>query len=208
VLAFGKLKVDLCDKCEQYKEELDRAKTEDACRRVMEVWNQHRTEADASYAVLKADMEAAVASWQGTKASDGHDRFAVHAKQVHAVKVVHPAVPYSTDNFVDALDYHVQDYFGNKTTPKLDIGEAYYRQKLPTFMFGIRDFTGQVLVYCYNARVANKGPNNVISAEWHYLRTRHSGARLHIAHYDRCAGQSNNLSTIRCRQQGADSRSC
>jgi hypothetical protein len=199
VLAFGKLKVDLCDKCEQFKIELDRATTEDACNKVLVVWNIHRLEADASYAILTADLQAAVESWAGTETSDGRDRFATHEKQVHAVRVEHPQGPYSIEfgNFVDALDYHVQDYFGNKVTPKLNIGEAYYRQKLPTFMFGIRDMTGQVVVYCYNARVANKGPNNVISAEWHYLRTRHSGARIHIAHYDRCAGQSNNFATIR-----------
>ena len=122
-----------------------------------------------------------------------------HNRQQHAVvldgnRIALKVKPMS----VNAVDTHVQDYAGNKIRPQLRDAEAYYRQKMPTVLFGIFDGPMQrMIVYGYNPRVAHKGPNNVISAENHYLRTRASGAKFHVSFFDRCAGQSNNIACMK-----------
>ena len=42
--------------------------------------------------------------------------------------------------------YQVQDALGNKVTPLVSVGEAYYRRKMPTYVYDIYDGASQ----CHN----------------------------------------------------------
>ena len=173
----------------------------------------------------------------------------IHKQQKHARKCEHPGKLDVSRLRRDIVGTHVQDFWGSTVTvctrtfhlvcaaeadlcvwfaqPKLNIGEAYFRQKQPTHFFCIVDAAGngeqgdRTVGYGYNSLVAHKvltphpcccaqtclmllplivarapqGPNNVISAVYHFLRTRGYLPRRQIAHFDRCAGQSNSAST-------------
>jgi hypothetical protein len=111
---------------------------------------------------------------------------------------VHPTQPANPLMTQDTIDMHTQDYIGNKVTPLLPVGEAYYRQKMPTYIFGMHDHVRQQhIAYMYNPRIGHKGPNNIISAEYHCYRAHSTGSKYHISHFDRCGGQSNNINCIK-----------
>ena len=71
VLAFGKPKVDLCDKCELYAKNCGLAKTALEYQKIADEWNKHKLEADASYHILKLDEDECRSSWAALEASMG-----------------------------------------------------------------------------------------------------------------------------------------
>ena len=198
-IAFGKPAVDQCDTCTQFQHKLNHAKHTAEYEGIATEWNKHRIEGDASYDILAQDQAFSVLTFGEAVAKSiipASVAFpAKHEMQTHALPTVHPVADVCEPMSVPASDMHIQDFWGNKTTPYLDVGEAYYRQKMNTYVFGINDarMGGQSIVYGYNPRVGHKGPNNVISAEYHYYRTYGVGAQAHVSHFDRCAGQSNNI---------------
>ena len=91
-----------------------------------------------------------------------------------------------------------QDFAGNLDTPMNHRGACYYLRRFDTRLYGVLGRSDQTSsMFFYNERIAGKGPDNVISAEFHHHRHFTSGARRLVKWQDRCCGQCNNNTTIR-----------
>ncbi len=99
-------------------------------------------------------------------------------------------------NTVDAVDVMHFDFQKNLPTPKLTVGDQFYKRLLWTYLFGIYSASTQFMVaYMWSEIVAKRGANDVISCLAHFLfRTPlgRSGAKWSIWWCDNCPGQNKN----------------
>jgi hypothetical protein len=99
-------------------------------------------------------------------------------------------------NSVDAVDVMHFDFQKNLPTPKLVVGDQFYKRLLWTYLFGIYSASTQIMVaFMWSELVARRGPNDVISCLAHFIFCTvigRSGAKHSIWWCDNCPGQNKN----------------
>ena len=99
-------------------------------------------------------------------------------------------------NTVDAVDVVHFDFQKNLPTPKLTVGDQFYKRLLWTFLFGVYTASSQIMVaYMWNELVAKRGANDDISCLAHFIFQTplgRSGAKWSIWWCDNCPGQNKN----------------
>ena len=97
-------------------------------------------------------------------------------------------------NTVDAIDVFHFDFQQNLPTPKLTVGEQFYKRLLWTYLFGIFSASSKIMTaFMWHELLARRGANDVISCLAHFiLRTPagRTGAKWSIWWSDNCPGQN------------------
>lgn len=91
------------------------------------------------------------------------------------------------------------DYMQNLQLPEVPVQEAFYLRQLTYNVFNIHNLeTNQAVFYTYDETVAKKGPNEVCSFIWNYIRTYVDPKIKHFYLFsDGCPGQNKNHCVIR-----------
>ena len=117
-LRRGSPRVDTCDKCDCYNDKIAAETDEAEERRLQEEHHKHKVAADKAYKMQKADMARTEEDFP-----DGcWDNVVAGRVEFCSVK---------------GCETQVQDAGGNLRTPRLTVGEAYYKRILQTFNYDI-----------------------------------------------------------------------
>jgi hypothetical protein len=166
-LRFGHKKVDLCNTCESMRAAI--AATVDAQSQAEQqrVLMEHKKMGDSYYAARRDDDERTEREFQGWEFDSEADFCSVVF-----------------------METQCQDAAGNLRTPRLQVGEAYYKRILPTWCYGIHSrAANRSTMLFWNEVIGKKGANDVISAEhWHHMN-RGTGAKMLQLWFDKCGGQ-------------------
>ncbi|KAK3256726.1 hypothetical protein CYMTET_34153 [Cymbomonas tetramitiformis] len=176
-LSFGQVKVDTCDKCDNFKHRFAEAPAgSEIEKKVSAEWDEHRRGAYTSYDSRNADANTTNKYYPLPLANDEKPAF----------------------NSLKKVETQTQDFGGNLRTPKLTVGEAYYLRILATFCYSIfSQARRRTVLYFWNEKIAEKGANNCVSIE-HYQHLHYgSGATNLIKWYDGTFSQCNNGTMLR-----------
>ena len=176
-LCFGRLKIDTCDKCDNFKHALGNCEPgSPEERKVAASFASHKKQADESY--------------------DSRNHDTAKTRRDFPIPLCKDAKP--AYNSVKGIETQSQDFGGNLRTPRLTVGEAFYLRILPTFVYSIFSEARRCTVlYFWNEKIAEKGANNCVSVE-HYQHLNYPSGAVHLVKwYDGTYSQCNNGTMLR-----------
>jgi hypothetical protein len=178
-LRFGHVKVDTCETCDKYVHQL--SLTDDAAEsaKILEDQYLHHQKADNSYQIRRLDERR-------TEETMGRGWSELN-------------LPLESEFCeVDGVETMQQDAGGNWVTPRLTVQQAYYSRKINTYNYDFYSHGRQTHnLYVWNEQIARKGPNEIMSAEYHYHNTNGTGARCLNKWFDNTGGQVNNYDYVK-----------
>lgn len=184
---FKHLAIDTCDTCDRFRVLIsDPATSADKVIHYEDQKFVHLTKANECYAKRTLHVTDTHAEYPRWTLPEGEGDDAATCCE---------NVPFRSK---DKTDTQIQDAFGNLRTPRMTNGEAYYLRILPVWVYDFYSAATEThYLYSWNEEIGHKGPNNIISAEYHHHCHHRTGAVRLNKWMDGCYAQANNKTMMK-----------